>query len=172
MKDNERIEKLKHNWLGWGGLDKEDQEIFEKTPFQEIVYLTYDGKQFRCKCQISKNPTTIYQIHEDYNPVPDKPHFPGFVLCEVVGGVYLAEPADPDTCPITAFPIPLHKAIDNGCVGYVPKEKIRDEWELFTTWPVWVDGEGSWTYDVSKDDIADGFYPAELGWVMFKEKNK
>lgn len=171
MTDNERIEALKHNWLGWGGLDKEDRDIFEQTPYKEIIF-SFNDKWLRCGGSIGKNKGQVYRIHEDYNPKPDSPHFPGFVLCEVVGGVYLAEPADPDTCPITAFPIPLHKAIDNGCVGYVPKEKMGGKWRFFTSWPLWINGRGGWVWGTSDTAIAHGFYPAELGWVMFKEKNK
>ena len=163
----EIIEKLKKNLCVRCRLSKEEREVMDAVPDADMLMLDPDG-EWVIPAHRTLN-YNRYRIAEDYSPEPETPHFPGYVLCKVeikeeTGLIRYHDPSVGWAC--------LSIATDYGCVGYVPIEKIGGMWRIFTYWPVWVNGKGDWINWVDEDYIEDGYKPATLGWVVFKENQE
>ena len=161
----ERIERLKKNRVPWRWLCADDQQFIAELLDAQIVVLDCDDVWIE-KCQRFAG-RKIYRIHEDYNPEPDKPVFPGYVLCEVIpqmkhcvgqkGFIFNGE-------------YPLNEAVNFGCGGYVFKERLDVLWDS----PIaFIDKGGAMYAQGNVQSLRlDGVKPATLGWVVFKEEKE
>ena len=157
-----QIERLKKNWLAWGGLSAADRGLFRSVCKETDVIQSELGTG---EWRVPHDPTRIfcdtivYRIHEDYQP--DKPVFPGYVLCKVKdNGFHL---------PDDGMWRSVAGAVDCGCCGYVCKERpdvMLDRPQSFVS-----RGGEILCNSVKAKDIVNGFKPTTLGWVVFKEQN-
>ena len=153
---NEMIDKLKKNTVAWAFLPIEDREMFESLAPEDIVWFNA-GKIWETRRHGSFAVHRVYRIKSAYQPEPDTPVFPGYVLCEVIealgGRWWFVQQDGMKQC--------MDYAPRLGCVGGVFKEDTKKIWNSLIMWV----GDGMW---VSHAD-GDGREPATLGWVVFKK---
>ena len=148
---SEMIEKLKKNLARYDCLGVESHECLEGVGKENTYTLYGNGEWLRMQSGGPWHRETIYRIVEDYQPKPDTPVFPGYV-------VVIAE-WDSDTAQI----IKNYQGNGQQFVGYVFKEKP----DVIVDTPIkWARDDGSL---YSKRETSHDFKPATLGWVVFKE---
>jgi len=167
---SEQIKRLQENDLGFYALPVEDQKFMQgladkKRKNVVTKWLSKWAKSVAFGDVL--DPDYVHRIHRDYNPAPDKPVFEGYELCEVLrdsGGLYVMSTLN---CKVQ-----LHEVINQGCCGYVPKEKINGEYHLFTYWPVWINDTNEYTATIITEGKFPTYKPATLGWVAFKKEQE
>lgn len=166
----ERIERLKENLRTFERLTEPDRQLFCDLPAECICWLNGLG-EWRYKCSTeSFSSLERYQIISSYQPEPDTPVFPGYVLCEV----------KPDSRGWLRFYTPTgteHWTLDVaprlGCCGYVPKEEIGGDFTMVNNPVFYVDKKRTCWSDLLKGGMAEnGWSAGVLGWVCFQEESK
>lgn len=162
----EQIKRLQGNMLRTCRMSQSDKNFLATIPSDQLVYLGWStGTWDSGLSNTDFTPDGIYRIHRSYKLAPDTPEFPGYVLCEV----------KPDSRGWLKFYLPngtehwtLDMAPRFGCCGYVPKEKIRNEYIMLSSPICYIDSSlFTWSLVMDPD-----YKPATLGWVCFKEEVK
>ncbi len=151
----EMIERLKKNETVFGELDTEDKQCIRKAGITncEVRGLHHWSKPLEAGLLNSQT----YRICKDYQPEPDTPRFPGYVV--VIAGW------DSDIEKI----IKNYKGIGKQFAGYVFKERIEGIYSYPVAWWKEHSSGNLIASQICQEDIEDGFKPATLGWVVFKE---
>lgn len=150
-----QIERLQNNWMGWGGMAQEDKDLMRainKARYGDILWRKTG--EVRPKNDNVFRISSIYCISKDYQPEPEPPEHPGYVLRKV-----LSRNSFP---PNSTAARSLSEAVDYGCCGYVFKEASNVMWNA----PIAFVDKFKRLWRTGKEDRE----PATLGWVCFKEE--
>ena len=158
---SEQIERLKENLMRISRMPQSDVLFLKSIPLDSLVFLgwssgTWDGPSTSYDFVSSG----IYRIHRNYTPAPEKPVFEGYELCEVFVdsmGMFKYYAANGTEHYIDCAPV-------YGCYGYVFKE---DTSRRFNSPIMFVNERGHFN-----TECLNGYKPATLGWVAFKEEQK
>jgi len=155
------IKKLKKNLAVYHRLTQEEQAVYDAIPSEYKLYMDSFGAWVMADS--GQIPTNRYRIHEDYQPKPDTPVFPGYVLheaFEATSGKWWFKKQD-------GRKEGIEYAIGYGCVGGVFKEK--DGVIMNALLAFYSQKHDILLYSVTITELQEGFKPATLGWVAFKE---
>jgi len=158
---NRLSENLKENIVVYGELSEGEQACFDKVGIKNCEYRDNAG-WLPCSGIGSFLSGDTYRIHKDYQPAPDTPVFPGYVLRRVRNGQYEEFPDGADSDWTN-----LSRAVNCGCVGGVFKEKggvIMTSLCAFYS-----EKHDILLHSANDTQLREGFKPATLGWVVFKE---